>query len=438
MVIIYRIIFFLLISINTAQAEDFAASTSYTMDIFDRPTADTPANLCSQLNGKLDGRGNTLINATVQSANRCSYQFIEDGSTYSSSVGFYQINICPTGSQDLGNGQCRITCAPPTTYNSITHQCSTQCIEGEQSDVGNYTNPRSLECDNGCQSNFIQQGVVYCNQSGNSAQGIYTVFECKKGYFQQTGANCSGDYPAASQPEPTQPDDAEHKCLSSGSSFGTVNGVTVCLPQGTAGSKPLTIKSSKDTVSSNSDNTTTSTKSTTQNADGTVTTQTTTNVTNNSTGVTTSTTGDKKTEPKTTFCEDNPNSTICKTSSFGGSCAAFTCDGDAIQCAIAKEQHNRNCTLFDKPTSESDLGKEIQMNDGNNPAKESNREVIQLSNSLNEGNNIGGGSFQDLHIQLPGGGFDLPFSKLNFLMNLLGGFLLAGAYLNAARIVGVR
>lgn len=35
-------------------------------------------------------------------------------------------------------------------------------------------------------------------------------------------------------------------------------------------------------------------------------------------------------------------------SSFGGSCAGgFACEGDAIQCAIAKEQHIRNCKLFE-------------------------------------------------------------------------------------------
>lgn len=42
-------------------------------------------------------------------------------------------------------------------------------------------------------------------------------------------------------------------------------------------------------------------------------------------------------------------------SSFGGQCAATQCDGDAIQCAIAREQYRRNCAMFDEKTPESEL-----------------------------------------------------------------------------------
>jgi hypothetical protein len=56
------------------------------------------------------------------------------------------------------------------------------------------------------------------------------------------------------------------------------------------------------------------------------------------------------------FCKENPDSPLCKKGAFSGSCAAsFVCDGDAIQCAIAKEQHLRNCRLFDDPSDESRL-----------------------------------------------------------------------------------
>jgi hypothetical protein len=41
--------------------------------------------------------------------------------------------------------------------------------------------------------------------------------------------------------------------------------------------------------------------------------------------------------------------------SFGGVCGgAFTCDGDAIQCAIAKEQHLRACQMFEPTTAGGD------------------------------------------------------------------------------------
>jgi hypothetical protein len=69
-------------------------------------------------------------------------------------------------------------------------------------------------------------------------------------------------------------------------------------------------------------------------------------------------TGEGEQQDQNSFCEDNPDAVICKNSNFGGSCSAFTCDGDAIQCAIAKEQHQRNCSLFDTETAESTLGKQ--------------------------------------------------------------------------------
>ena len=53
------------------------------------------------------------------------------------------------------------------------------------------------------------------------------------------------------------------------------------------------------------------------------------------------------------YCKKFPNDDKCKKSEFGGSCGAngaqgtFNCTGDAIQCAIAKEQHRRSCQLFD-------------------------------------------------------------------------------------------
>ena len=56
-------------------------------------------------------------------------------------------------------------------------------------------------------------------------------------------------------------------------------------------------------------------------------------------------------KPEKEFCKENPDAPQCKKSNWGGSCGSFTCDGDAIQCAIAREQHQRNCKLFDEKTS---------------------------------------------------------------------------------------
>lgn len=61
--------------------------------------------------------------------------------------------------------------------------------------------------------------------------------------------------------------------------------------------------------------------------------------------------GSEEEKPEQEFCKENPDAPQCKKSNWGGSCGSFTCDGDAIQCAIAREQHQRNCKLFDEKTS---------------------------------------------------------------------------------------
>lgn len=147
------------------------------------------------------------------------------------------------------------------------------------------------------------------------------------------------------------------------------------------------------------------------------------------------------------FCALHPTSIICKNSSIvagtcaGGHSSGFSCSGDAIQCQIAQEQAERECQLY-APSNEAELGKRLlagtDSTDSLNPSLTANREVIDLPTSLQEGSNIGGGEFADYHVSLPGGGVTLPFSRINFVMHILGAFILAGAYLNAARIVGVR
>lgn len=58
--------------------------------------------------------------------------------------------------------------------------------------------------------------------------------------------------------------------------------------------------------------------------------------------------GSEEEKPEKEFCKENPDAPQCKKSNWGGSCGSFTCDGDAIQCAMAKEQHKTNCKLFDE------------------------------------------------------------------------------------------
>jgi hypothetical protein len=57
-------------------------------------------------------------------------------------------------------------------------------------------------------------------------------------------------------------------------------------------------------------------------------------------------------EDKLTFCQENPSLSICHESIASGSCASFTCNGDAIMCAIARDQLARNCATLDPAASD--------------------------------------------------------------------------------------
>lgn len=57
--------------------------------------------------------------------------------------------------------------------------------------------------------------------------------------------------------------------------------------------------------------------------------------------------GEMEEKPKEQFCAENPESPLCVKGEFSGTCGSgFQCKGDAVQCAIAKEQHQLNCKLF--------------------------------------------------------------------------------------------
>jgi hypothetical protein len=179
------------------------------------------------------------------------------------------------------------------------------------------------------------------------------------------GQACTTPTPAPTQ-MPQTPTTPEGDCIKSGGYGGTVNGQFMCLSRDTGG-VPNQSTGATTTTTTTADNgdgtstvtTTTSTPTTECSGAGSCSTvnntTTTTTTINNSTGqptgpprTTTGTEtprpttpeGEKPCTPGAVGCDDEPKS------SFGGSCSGFVCDGDAIQCAIASEQHRRNCELL--------------------------------------------------------------------------------------------
>lgn len=140
------------------------------------------------------------------------------------------------------------------------------------------------------------------------------------------------------------------------------------------------------------------------------------------------------------FCKENPEVSICKKGAFDGSCdGSFKCEGDAIQCAIARDQHIRNCQMFDKETEESKLyyaekktGKFKVTND-----LEGNR-TIDVSTYLSQSDTFlsGGGSCPvDTTIDVMGHSFVLSWSEYCPHLAMLGNVLVMIAGITAAFIV---
>lgn len=125
-------------------------------------------------------------------------------------------------------------------------------------------------------------------------------------------------------------------------------------------------------------------------------------------------------------------------SGFGGQCSAgFTCEGDAIQCAIAKEQHIRACQLMENKSAESELYGQEKGKEGKRTGDLPGNENHDLNGRINSSDLLGGGAgLQDLSITVMGSTINLPLSRLNSYLSALGNVLLAVSFLMAVRIVG--
>lgn len=126
-------------------------------------------------------------------------------------------------------------------------------------------------------------------------------------------------------------------------------------------------------------------------------------------------------------------------SGFGGNCqAGFACEGDAIFCAIAKEQHRRACKLFDDKSAESDIyDKEKDKDPLRDVTKDlPGNEDVDIAGKLNRDNVLGGGAcIQDLNVNVIGFSATLPISKICPALGNLGLILVAIASIAAARIL---
>lgn len=433
---IFCIILFLFSQLSLA--DTFPATSSYWM-ITHPPVFSTSLAACNSTDGTTLPNGLVVSSSSINSANPslCS-RSISDGSI--NNVTINVITSCPTGTRDNSDGTCTSTCVSPQVYDSASGTCvtPTDCSSAVSSpeiflNIGQPASFKSSDpttyvtstCFQSCNYNVDPHKTSYNQQNPDKTYSIL-------GYSYATGSSCSIG---------TSTNDTltQKSCADSGKSFGTINGVNVCLGNGTAGSASTIDQKSKTVTDSSTGNTVVTNTTTTNNNDGTVTNTDITTTTTPS-GVKTTAT-DQTQQDQKSFCEQNPNSTICKTSNFSGSCGAFQCDGDAIQCSIAKEQHQRDCDLIDKHDDISDKGvlvsSGIDPNASNDPTAVGNISHVSVPSSLDETAHFSG-QLSDEPVSIGRyGSITLPFSKLNFVLSAAGNILLAFSYFAAARIVGI-
>lgn len=176
--------------------------------------------------------------------------------------------------------------------------------------------------------------------------------------------------------------------------LGDYNGQRVCLPFNA--SSGVLDKEVKD----NGDGTKTESETAVKCENGKCEITKTSTTTNTATNTTVSNSSVTTTVDKEAFCSQNKTAGVCKNEKgeeegkgkFGGSCSGgFTCEGDALQCAIAKEQHKRACELHVNESPESKLYEAAKAKTGKATDDLPGNETIALTDRIDTSSALGAG-----------------------------------------------
>lgn len=377
----------------------------------------TPAQACQDAR-RLFTSGSNLV--TSVSGTNCNFSYTRtDGGTQAGTLvpATRQGSICPANSTLAGS-----VCSCNSGYAQSGNQCvdaQTAICEGLVGQtlyvqVPGRALPGSTVCGStGCQMT-VSGTVIIGKQAGATVTEGDATF---------SGGPCTADPQTQAAPD-TCPNGQP----------GQVNGVNVCVPY----SDQNTLESIKEESEEKNDSESgqeqkTTTKQTICNGNSCTTTTTTTTVTNGGAPKTTTT---EKTEAKDDFCTANPKSPQCSSSSFSGSCGSFTCAGDAVQCAIAREQHTRNCQLFSATNQETQQYETSKSETGNRTNAVPITPVAISPGSFDQTPVFGAGAcIADLQVTVWGSQLALPLSTICPQLEWLRALLLTISFLLAVRIV---
>lgn len=330
------------------------------------------------------------------------------------------------------------------------------CEDGRELDRGHYQGPGPLiACIEGCRALRVSDGAPVLNCSFSGGSGLGGVGTCAYQYpahFIDIGVSCDPSNTPPKEPPPIS-DCPQCRCAESGGAWGSVGGVSSCLPQGTPGSSPVTKPSAPPTV------TTTTPAPTPENPNpepvvtetpapvitvtpppagspvGTPPTVTET-TTDPETGGTVTTEKDKK-----SYCQENPTAQICRDddkSMFSGSCGSWRCEGDAVQCAIAREQHQRNCEFFKEDAVKESAFNQLVSESGslNMVSDQIEKITVDVPSSLEKESVLTRACPVDVEFTVFGQLVTMPISEWCPYLAAIGYLFLAISYIAAARIMG--
>ncbi len=344
-------------------------------------------------------------------------------------------STCPPGSADAGGGQCK--CLPGSRPGADNSCVAYQCPRGGLSFPNDGYGPLPQTDVMKSRLTCVGPGGPYygCTLEFTAASAKCTdATHCwSTGSSQTNGEYCDGTPAQPKTPlpdEPTLPPPSPPCASQPGTCPGNVNGQNVCLACSWTQDKPTTTTEDKP------DGTSTGTETKTE-CNGTTCTTTTTTTTTGPGG--TGTTVKVEVEPQDGFCEQNPTFSACKEGRWGGSCqGGFSCDGDAIQCAIARDQHQRHCQLLETHTTFSQAGADMADNDPfpqGHPHNDAETKTIDFSQQIDQTDPLGGGSCPgDRTIAIHGGSVVIPFSSLCGPLSFFGQIAVACCLLMAAFI----
>lgn len=384
------------------------------------------ASVASQLTAKknvacVNGSGVPLgyTSFTVLSVTGLVVQF---RATYGGNCNIAPFDPAPVTA--VRNGQ--VTCSSNQELDPDTQACTCRSIPKAGSFM--VTGDHYDGCNNGC-AMVLSSG--WFDKTANTTWGSWS----------QSGFACTAGTPsvlASNDPKV----EAAKQCAA-GTCPGTVNGQSVCVPcDKTKQTESSSSSTSASTTASGATSSTTTTgvesgTSRTECEDGqctTTTTTTTTGANGDKTDKTTTTT-----EPQSDYCTRNPKAEVCKgtESSWGGSCGSFSCDGDAVTCAIAQASWKSACAIDIDETDPKVTAGNAAMSGGDRPGDHPGNTPEQnaFTANIDQSNPFGSECPSDISLDVMGQSVSIPLSHACDSLKFMGQVAVAFAMCAAAFIV---